>query len=268
MALDVIGFETKADPKIAESVFLKSSDMWIRVSVFSGEAGIVVTGGSPDSIVVTPKVAPDWVTNELAGGTVLLTDGEGEYQEVDIVSNTATAVTCAADTAFTTGDYTVRIMSAYTFAGLSEGKSFNLSDETIKLTTGIPRRTLRKDLIERTLQMTGEVMISGSEEGFGFFEALLGLKRDDTTTDYVGLGGTSPSPRDYFEVAYKTANVEGKDIQFRAFYGQFSSEGADISMDDDGYKKVAFTFDAYADPLRDSDAEIQDENLFEVRIQK
>jgi hypothetical protein len=265
MAIDLPGFETRSDPKIAESVFLQSSDMWIRKSVFSGEGAWDITAGSPDTATFTPKVAPSpaWDADELIGGVIVI---EGE--EWEITDNDATSITVECEgSAVTDDDYTARIMSPYRFAGISEGKSFNLADETIKLTTGVPRKTLRKDLIERTLQMTGEVMISASEGGFGFFEVLLGLKRDDSATEYIGFGGTNPSPRDYFEVAFKAANVEGKDVQFRAFYGQFSSEGADIAMDEDGYKKIAFTYDAYADPLRDSGVEIQDENLFEVKVE-
>ena len=262
----MIGFESKSDPDIAQSVFIQSADMWIRSEVFTGEGAWDITAGSPDTAIFEPDVTPNpaWVADSLIGGKLIL---EGE--EWTITDNDADSVTISCEgSALADDDYIARIMSPARFAGLSEGKNFSDAQETIKLTDGIPRKTLRKDLIERVVTMSGSLKLNGSEEGFGIMSALLNLKDASSVTQYKGTGGSNPSPRDYFEVEYRTANVSGKVAFLRCFYGQFSPEGGEVAFDDEGYKMVPFSFEAYSDPLRLASTITQDNDMYEYGVDK
>lgn len=262
----MIGFETKSDPKIAESVFLQSADMWIRTREFSGEGAWDITAGSPDTAIFTPTVAPSpaWVADELIGGKLII---NGEEWAITDNSTTSITVECEGST-LVDEDYTGRIMSPARFAGLSEGKNFSDAQESIKLTDGVPRKTLRKDLIERVVTMAGSLKLNGSEEGFGIISAIFNLKDVSSATYYKGVAGSNPSPRDYYEVEYRTANVEGNIAYLRCFYGQFSPEGGEIAFDEEGYKMIPFSFEAYSDPLRLNSTVIQDDDMYEYGVEK
>ena len=128
----MIGFESKSDPDIAQSVFIQSADMWIRSEVFTGEGAWDITAGSPDTAIFEPDVTPNpaWVADALIGGKLIL---EGE--EWTITDNDADSVTISCEgSALADDDYIARIMSPARFAGLSEGKNFSDAQETIKLT--------------------------------------------------------------------------------------------------------------------------------------
>jgi hypothetical protein len=256
----MIGYATKAAAN-GERLFLRSSDLWIRQVVYTGEADVNVTGGSPNSVVITVNGSTPFTGLDLEDGKLVIA-GE-DWVITSETNNTVTATRESATVVVDDTDVQVRVMSALRFAGYSEGKNFALEDEYAEFKDGVPRKLIAKDLVERSLTLSGNLMLSGGEEGFETFATMSGMAIDTATTDkFRATGGSNPAARPYFEVVYKVADRSGKDITLTVYYGQFEV-GGEIGFDDEEYKRYSYTFSAYSDPLRVSGTTTDEDDLFE-----
>jgi hypothetical protein len=247
-------YPSKTDSQIDLDVLLQSFDLWIKRILKSGTGTVDITAGSPDTIVVTPGVAG--MTPDAYNGKTIIVNGE----EWDITDNDATTITATRTDATTIADgsYSYRVMNTAEYIGLSDGKEFTRKPEKATLTTGIPKRRIRQDLVSLDVSIKGNLQNYNKD----ILKTLWNLKDRSSVTRFIGRGGSNPSTSEKAEFLLQSSTVNNKATGIRIFYGEISGDG-NLPLDSDKHKELPFTIDAYADPLRTVAGTTQDDDVFE-----
>jgi hypothetical protein len=264
-----IGYAILNDPTSANDVFLKSADMYARKALVDAITGVLDISTASEA-TITPAVSPAWTPAAYDGLAIIIAG-----QEAVISSSSADHLTFDATSlaGLVNGQtYGFRVLGDAEWLGISDGKSFDVKDDFVKLTTGIPKKTVRKDLLSREVTAKGKL----SNQKFTILKALLGLSDASITAApeaeppvvgyNIGNGGSNPSTYfQRFEFIFQTASIAGKTRQLKIWYGDIKLDGS-YDLDSDKYKELGFVIEAYSDPLRIvSTTDSQDADIFQIK---
>jgi hypothetical protein len=264
-----IGYAIKDDPQSARDVFLQSADFWARKVLVDNITGVLDLT-DPNNATLTPATDPSWVSAAYDGKQLVL---DGNAIEIDTSSDVALTFDASAISGLVDGQtYSFRVQGAAEWVGDSEGKSFDDKPEFLPYKVGIPRKTKRRDLIERVVTAKGKM----KSQKFEVILAILGLKdasiaaapeADPPVVGYkIGTAGSNPSTySDRYEFIFQTRSVNNKVRQFIMYYCDISADGS-VELDTDGHKMIGFVVNLYSDPCReDPDTAEQDNNYYMIK---
>ncbi len=263
-------YTSKNDAQLAKDIVSDSADMYIMEDETPASDTAVLDKTVPAVAVFTPPVSPAWTIDALIGQLVVIQDDNSNAQEFIIADNTATTFTVdltsdvdnvdksAVFTDATTYSYT--LWGAEQFIGYTDETSFTDEEEVKEFKTGVPRKKVREDLLEKMISMETTIRTVGA----GILKAVYNLKDESTATYYILKGGSNPgSNRGHYYIILKNNTVDGKAQQLRLYWSQLNSNGARTIGGGDDYETVPVRISVSRSPLHD-----EAEDYYRVRITK
>lgn len=263
-------YTSKNDSQLAKDIISDSTDMYIMENETpASDSGVFVTT-VPAAAVLTPLVSPAWTIDALIGQLVVIQDKNGNAQEFIVADNTATSLTVdttsdvdAVDKSslFVNGDtYSYTLWGTEQFIGYTDESSFTDEEEVKQFKTGVPRKKVREDLLEKTASLETTIRTVGA----GILKAVYNLKDESTATYYILKGGSNPgSNRGFYYVILKNNTVDAKAQQLRLYWCQLNANGARTLGGGDDYETIPCRISISASPLHDVA-----EDFYRVRITK
>lgn len=263
-------FTSKNDAQLAKDIVSQSADIYIMQNETPVSEVGALDKGVPASSTFTPAVSPAWVIDALVGQIFVLQDDNNNAYEFVVVSNTAAEITfditSDVDGIDQSAKYTDTNSFSYTlwgveqFIGYTDESEFNDEEELKEFKTGIPRKKVREDLLEKTVSLETVIRTPGA----GVLKAVFNLKDDSDATYYILKGGSNPgSNRSNFYIILKNSTVAGKAQQLRLYWVQLNANGARSIGGGDEYETIPVRMAINGSPLHD-----EAEDYYRIRIEK
>lgn len=259
----------KTDAQMANDIVSDSADLYVAEEITpAGSETAVLDKTTPASTTLTPAVSPTWTISELVGNKVILQDDNGDATIFVISANTADSFTVDLTLDFyggdKSGDYTDAATFEYVlfeadqFAGWTDPGTFTDEDETKEFKVGLPKQTIREDLVDNTVSVEIPLRLSGP----GAWQLGYNLVEDSNTTYYVLHKESDPAQRPRLLTTLRNAYKKTSKTQDLILLNSIAkSTGSNpLGGTDDGYQMINLMFTGLQDTLS--------EKKYSVRIKK
>lgn len=271
MSVSTVGYSSKTDTDLVKDFIAKTSDMYLQKYEHSGTGTLTVDS---TALVITDTTA-SFTADELVSTqayNLYIVDDDGDVCKAKITDNSTNQfVITAVDTvkcsgsnygsagSFTNGStYEFNVLtpdSIYQFGrffGYTKDKEFDETEEMMAFKYGVPRKTIREDLLEAGANLTGTLFSTD----FDTVAMLENASVDHSDATYHRASkGFQPASRDFYKITFVTEDVDGKDIWLELLKGQFKINGS-RTYDSEEYKGINFSYTLVSQTLFPADEDM------------